>query len=367
MPANTSSPLNTKSIITLALFCLTANAYGQRSAALADSVRMAFAIPGLSYAVITADSVLEIYATGESKINSGRKLTLGNRFRIGSNTKAVTGYIAAQLVKDGKLAWDTKFFDLFPELKAGSNKAFHDLTLLQLVSLRTRLFPYTYTYKKPVKSLFTGDQQQQRYQFTKWFMQQPPVHSGREMNFSNLGYVAAGLMMEKATGRSYQQLVDELGRTLQISFFFGAPNHSDTMQTWGHNSTLTPEAPADEYKLNWLQAAGNLTLTLPDYCRFIQLQLSGLQGRSKKLSANESEFLMFGLPRFSIGWFSDTTTAGEQYAWNIGNPGTYLSKVCVLRKQKVAIIVLANAQTEKVEEGMNYFADRLMERKNRNP
>jgi len=108
----------------------------QNTSAFADSVRRVYKIPELSYAVVSADDVYELHALGGRKINTEWVATLNDRFRIGSNTKAITGFIAAQLVREGKLSWDTKFFDLFPEMRAASNKAYQQLTLLNLLTFR---------------------------------------------------------------------------------------------------------------------------------------------------------------------------------------------------------------------------------------
>ncbi|MDR3679641.1 MAG: serine hydrolase [Flavipsychrobacter sp.] len=344
--------------ITLLIMLFAATGNAQSTVFLADSVRRAYRIPELSYAVVSADTVLEIQATGVRKKGTQMQATLNDRFRIGSNTKAITGFIAAQLVKQGKLSWNTKFFDLFPEMKTRSRKEYYPLTLLDLLSFRTKLFPYTYTDAQPVKSQFTGNETQQRYQFTQWFFKHEPVHKKDSICFSNLGYVAAGLMLEKASGKPYKQLVTELGKQMGIDFEFGPPNFKDKQQTWGHNEQLVPEPPADNYKLNWLLPAGNINVTLPGYAKFIQLQLLGLQGKSNILTREEFNFLHFGLPQFGVGWFNDSDENKKPFTYNIGNPGTFLTKVYVLSNSDRAIIIFLNAQTDEADEGsdMLYMA-----------
>jgi len=328
----------------------------------ADSIRITSKIPELCYAVVSSDSVFEIHALGYKKINTDRLASLNDRFRIGSNTKAITGFIAAELVKQGKLSWNTKFFTLCPELKQDSRKEYHELTLLQLLSFRTKLFPYTYTYAAPRKEQFTGNDSMQRYEFAQWFFKQAPVKQKDSICFSNLGYVAAGLMLEKVSGKSYENLVNDLGKRLGISFDFGQPNMRDTMQVWGHNASLQPEAPADNYKLNWLLAAGNINITLPDYLKFIQLQLRGLKGNSGLLDKNEFQFLHYGLKQFAIGWFWDLDENNQAYSYNTGNPGTFLSKVYIYPGRDRAYIILTNVQSDLAEEGMDLLADELKSR-----
>lgn len=333
-----------------------------QTSAFADSIRIAYAIPELGYAVVSSTEILEVHTLGVKQIGTDRAAEPDDRFRIGSNTKAITGFIAALLVKEGKISWDTPFFDLYPELKAKSDPAYHDLTLLNLLSFRTRLYAWTYTNAKPKKRQFKGDEAQQRYEFTRWFFRQPPVADTlREMHFSNLGYVAAGLMLEQVTGKSYKQLVEELGTRVGIHFYFGNPNTTDPSQPWGHDKDLNPEPPGDSYKLNWLLPAGNITLSLPDYAKFIQLQLQGLAGQSTLLPQEAFEFLFSGLPGWSVGWNTLAYPDGRTYSFNAGNPGTFLSKVFVFPQIDRAFIVLTNAQTDAAEYGIDVLLEELYE------
>ncbi len=263
------------------------------------------------------------------------------------------------MVKENKIKWNTKFFDLYPELKQKSNKAYHDLTLLNLLSFRTRLFKYTYTYDKPTEKQFKGNEGEQRYQFTKWFFQQKPVETNDSINFSNLGYIAAALMLEKASGKNYKELVNDLGKELGISFGFGSPNSSDSLQPWGHDADLKPQQPGDSYKLNWLLAAGNINMSLPDYSKFIQLQLQGLRTGAKLLSKEEFYFLHFGLTRFSVGWFWLTDEVLGKYSYNIGNPGTFLSKVYIYKEKDRAFILFSNVQSNDSDTGMDLLLNEL--------
>lgn len=328
-------------------------AKGQNTIAFADSIRKVYHIPELAYAVVSSNQVYELQLLGVKKINTSIPAEPNDKFRIGSNTKAITGFIAAQLVKQKRINWDTRFFDLFPELKAKSNPAYYHVTLLDLLTFRARLFPYTYTYNEPTKDQFTGDEEAQRYQFTAWYFQQKPVKSKKGISFSNLGYIAAGQMLEKVSGKPYKELVTDQGTQLGINFGFGNPNSMDTLQPWGHDKNLIPEPPGDNFKLNWLLPAGNINCSLPDYAKFIQLQLQGLLGQSELLTKEEFSFLHFGLTKFSVGWFWSKEEKNQTYSYNIGNPGTFLSKVFVFKDIDKAFILFANAQTEDSDKGLD--------------
>jgi len=366
-PFKIKTNLKLKKIILTLFFSLTIfkNFNGQSTLSFADSIRKHYKIPELGYAVITSNKVLELNTIGIKKINTSLKAEINDKFRIGSNTKAITGFIAAQLVKQKKINWDTKFFDLFPELKSKSHQSYHNLTLINLLTFRSKLFPYTYTYNEPKQDQFSGNEQEQRYQFTTWFLQQKPIKSKDSINFSNLGYIAAGQMLEKATGKSYKDLVTELGQLLGVNFGFGNPNSNDTSQPWGHDKYLNPESPEENYKLNWLLPAGNINVSLPDYVKFIQLQLKGLLGLSELMSKDEFNFLHFGFTKFSVGWFSSIDQNNQAFSYNIGNPGTFLSKVYVFKNFDKAFILFANAQTIDADTGLNILFNELKRKYNK--
>jgi CubicO group peptidase (beta-lactamase class C family) len=328
----------------------------------ADSIRIAYHIPELSYAVLSSDSVYELEALGHNKINSTHNATINDRFRIGSNTKAITGFIAAQLVKQGKIGWDTKFFDLFPELKKHARPEYYNLTLINLLSFRNSLIPYSYPNKKPGEHQFKGDENEQRRKFVLWALKQKPNPSGKEIRFSNMGYTVAAMMLEKVSGKTYKQLAHELGARLQMDIQFGDPNYIDTLQPWGHNNNLVPEPPANNYKLNWLLAAGNINVSIKDYAKFIQLQLKGLHGQSDLLSAQEFAFLHYGLLHFSVGWFWDVNKNGNGISYNTGNPGTFLSQVCVINEADRAYVILTNVQSDEAAKGISVLLEEMKAR-----
>ena len=346
----------TKKVIFI-LLVFTGIAHSQSLLHVADSIRQLHHIPELGYAIVSSDSILEMNVLGVKKVGTSMKGELKDKFRLGSNTKTITAFIAVLLAKEGKISLDTKFFDLYPELIATSRPEFRHVTLLELLSFRTQLFPYTYTDSLPLKSQFSGSEEKQRYQFAQWFFAQPPNVARTLYHFSNLDYVAAALMLEKASGKPYKQLVTELGEKLNIHFDFGQPNMIDANEPWGHDASLRPEPPGDPYKLNWLLSAGNITMDLPNFARFIQIHLAGLNGRKSLLDCADFNSLHYGLPGFAIGWFWAKDKKGNVYSYHEGNPGTFLSRAYLYKKANRAYILFCNVQSDEAEEGL----DELME------
>src|SRR5580765_4755919 len=127
----------------LAKFCffslilVPAHSFSQLFTETADSVRLTRGVPGLVYAVFTSDTVLDQGVCGYRQYKTKDSMRIGDRFDIGYNTAAFTSYIAGILVEKGKIKWDTKILDVFPEFKKNAFPVYQKLTLSDLLSNQT--------------------------------------------------------------------------------------------------------------------------------------------------------------------------------------------------------------------------------------
>ena len=76
----------------------------------------------------------------------------------------------------------------------------------EFLTFRANLIKWSYDNDTPKAKEINGSNQQQRYEFVSWILKQNPPEK-QEIYWSNPSYVAAGLMLEKATGKSYETLV----------------------------------------------------------------------------------------------------------------------------------------------------------------
>lgn len=349
-------------IFLLSLFFLILSFAGKSQTPInfADSIRIAYNIPELAFAVVSADTVFEWQTLGVQRANTDFTAKPSDRFHLGSNTKAITAFIAALLVEQKQMAWNTKFFALFPELKQKSKAIYQSITLQDLLTFRAKLPAYTYTFARPTKAEIRGDDAQQRLQLATYFLSQKPVPAEKGLTLTNAGYVLAGLMLEKATGKPFRELVKAFGQREGIDFGFDYPNLTDSLQPWGHDEKLTPLPPSANDKLNWLLSAGNVNLSLPDYIKFIQLQLKGLKGETAILSRKTFDKLLFGLPVFSFGWFNRLDPVTNHHtAYNEGNAGAFITQVEIIKETGKAFIIFTNAASGKTKEGTSVLLHHL--------
>ena len=324
-----------------------------------DSVMIKYNIPELAYSVISVDSILALQTLGFHRAdlkNQQTKASFLDYFHLGSNTKAVTGFIAAYLVEDNKIKWTTKFFDLFPTWKRRSNRAYHEITLADLLSHRAKIQPYTSGLEFQELPEFTGNQSEQRKQFSKYLLAEKPVKSTEKVyNYSNAGYSIAALMLEKVSGKTWEQLAKVIMSTkMNVDIQFGWPNKLSLSQPYGHwieNGVLKALSPDVDYDLALAEPAGDISMTLPDYAKFVQFNLQGIAGKDNVLKANTYDFLHFGLKDYSIGW-ANVSRNDKQLSEHSGSAGTFFCYTLLDKSKKLAYIIVANSATQGTQEGI---------------
>jgi CubicO group peptidase (beta-lactamase class C family) len=346
-------------IVSLILLAITLTAKTQNVQTVVDSLMQTGQIPELGYVVISADSILELQTIGFHRSdlkNEKTKAKITDYFHLGSNTKAITGFVAAYLVENNKIKWTTKFFDLFPDWKKQSNPAYHEITLADLLSHRARIQPYTSGLEYQELPDFKGDKSDRRKQFARYLLIEKPVsNNGKVYNYSNAGYSLAALMLEEVSGKTWEQLVKEIMLTkINIDIEFSWPNKISLNQPYGHwieNDTLRALAPDINYNLELGEPAGDICMTLPDYAKFIQLNLLGLLGQDNVLRASTYNYLHFGLKDYSIGW-GNLNNSEKQFSEHSGSAGTFFCYTQLDKKKKIAYIIVANSATQQTQQGI---------------
>jgi len=354
-----------RKITTIIFLFITTISFGQKTIRYADSIRKDYNIPEITYAVIDSKSTLEIAALGKHSIDLPDTATLNDRFHIGSNTKAMTAFIIAKYVEEGKLQWTTKFFDVFPEWKENSKPEYANITLQDLLSHRAGIQPFQGENDPEIPN-FKGTNQEKREQFGRFVLTLEPVFSDEQNPFiySNAGYTLATLMLEKRTGKSWEQLVDKVfNEDLKLNVKFSWPENQKQKDTWGHryeNGKLIPVPSTVNYHLDYTEPAGDINIKLNDYIKFIQLNLQGLKGENNYLKADTYKFIHKGIENYSIGWFNIYEN-GKEFSTHSGTAGTYYSLVQIDRINGKAYIIFTNSFSQDTKQGVRLLMRKLKE------
>ena len=327
-------------------------------------------IPGIAAVVVTGESVLNIGVDGIRKLGGPDSVRLGDRFHLGSNAKAMTGFVAGSLVEKGLIGWNTKVLDVFPAFTKTAGDVYRDKTLKDLLSHRARIAPFMSGTDFKRLPAFKGSLAERRQAFTGWLLQQEPadIDTTRGYRYSNAGYAIASAMLEKASGKTWEQLMhDELFEPLGIKGEFGWPGYNDGNQPWGHyfdadSHRICPHNPRDEYQLPDLcAAAGDVSMSVHDYAVFLQANLLGLNGRDTFLEAKTWQFLHTcnaTAMHYSTGWRSGEV-AGHKASCHNGSAGTFYCTAVVFRDKDLALAIMTNAVRPGIDEAVAALSAKL--------
>ncbi len=335
----------------------------------ADSIRIIRGVPGMVYAVFTADSIIEFNVVGFRVFKQKDSIQKKDRFNIGTNTAALTAFIAANLVDEGKIKWDSKLLDVYPEFKKKIFPVYKSITLQDLIGSRSRIQPFTELADWSKTPDIKGNIIARRKNFTFWMIQRKPNMDNflqKKIVFSLAGYVMAASMMEKVTGKAWEDLLTEYVRKpLKISLHYSWPNLTDPASPYGHWSAgnyFRAEEPDTWLKVNpILYPAHDVALNMPDYIKFMQENLRGLSGEKTILPQAGFEFLFFGMPDYAMGW-NNGSLNDQAFAFHEGISLLFNCRTEILKEKKRGIIVMCNSG-DKDGRGAVLDLTRLLEEK----
>lgn len=269
-----------------------------------EEVRVQAEIPGLVYAYTQGLDVVELKALGIRKVGDETPMTAEDLMHIGSCTKAMTAALLATLVAERKLAWSTKLVDLFPSASEMIHPDYHAVTLELLLRHRAGL-PANISWGELVGNTAT----EQRYDMLSRVLAKPaPTTPATAFGYSNVGYALAGLMAEKVTGKSWEQLMTEriftpLGMT---SAGFGPPGPlGKVKQPWGHRQVQLEFVPDQVDNPPSLGPAGTVHCSVADWAKFAQIFTNDGRKENPVLEESMVERLVSLVEkddRYALGW-----------------------------------------------------------------
>jgi D-alanyl-D-alanine carboxypeptidase len=172
-----------------------------------------YAIPGLSLS-IKADCGAELnYARGTAVLGATVPLTEHTGFRVGSVTKAFTGYLTMRLVQAGRFTLDSTLGELLPEVGAA-------LPLLDVGHITVRhLLNHTSgisTYASLGQGIYAQVLAAPTAVWTNEAVlaalrdARPVSAPGQRFGYSNSNYYLLGMIAERATGLAYEDALRQL-------------------------------------------------------------------------------------------------------------------------------------------------------------
>jgi D-alanyl-D-alanine carboxypeptidase len=234
--------------------------------------------PGV-IAVIQRGQHREVHTFGVANVHTGRPMRIHDRMRIASTSKAFSGAVALSLVSKGALSLNDTIGERLPELP----KAWSKVTLRQLLNHTSGLPDYTgdLEYQKALLASLTKAPPPEKL-LTYVYDHDPPLLfvPGSKYQYSNSDNIAVALMVEAATGMSYEDLLREQvyrplglrntslprGPHLRKPFIHGYDNDP---------SQQPPEDLSENFAAGWAWASGGMVSTPADLNTFIRGYVGG--------------------------------------------------------------------------------------------
>ncbi len=319
--------------------------------ALKDLVAMPGGPPGV-IAVVQRGERRDVHAFGVANLKSERPMRVDDRMRIASAAKAFSGAASLSLVSEGTLSLD----DTIGERLPGLPDAWSEVKLGQLLG-HTSGIPD-----------FSNDPGFRRALFASLTKAPPPeellsfvededllFEPGSEYRYSNSDNIAVALMVEAATGRTYEgqlqeQVYGPLG--LRKTTLPSGPNLREPF-IHGYDNDPSEQPPEDVSELfaaGWAWASGGVVSTPADMNTFIRGYVGGdlfdRRTRSQQRSVFEgggSEPPGPGKNSAGLALFRYETRCGTVWGHTGNTPG-YTQFVAASPNGRRSVVVSINSQ-----------------------
>jgi CubicO group peptidase (beta-lactamase class C family) len=268
------------------------------------------------------------------------------------------------------LGWNTTLREAYPDLDMRSE--YENITLIQLLSHRAGLPEWIYhVSSKNVTEQFVDNWWKDRdtpanmrseylRETVKQRLADKPGHS---IYYSNSGYLMAGAMLEKVTGKAYEKLMaEEIFKPLALrKAGFGPPAKLDPQnQPIGHSGYF--RSPCLEDFPDYMAPAAVIHISIKDWAKFILLHLGIAENIGVALGANtlrtlhsppdsatwraDAEENEYGIPslNYALGWYTLAIDNKEGLLWHPGGNTGFIAQVVVDPERKNAVLLATNVR-----------------------
>lgn len=122
-------------------------------------------------------------------------------YQIGSTTKEFTAAVILKLIENHQLSLDDKLSKYFPDFVRGN-----EITIKHLLTHTSGI----YEILRDSNAFNGGTQPRSKEQMLSFFINKPlDFYLGTQYSYCNSGYMLLGLIIEKVTGKSYEQVVKD--------------------------------------------------------------------------------------------------------------------------------------------------------------
>lgn len=329
-------------------------------------------VPGASVAVVHKDQVLLSKGYGVREAGGNVSVDGDTLFAIASNSKAFTSAALAILVDEKKLRWDDRVQQHLPWFELYDEYVSHEMRISDLLCHRSGLGTFSgdlLWYGTP----FTAEEIVQRCKHLK------PVGSFRShFGYSNVMFLAAGLVIEKVSGKPWSEFIQE--RILapnEMTRSITSVRDLITKDNFATPHKTLPERSEPIAWVNWdtMAAAGGIISSANDMSKWMRLQLKRGNGPNSRIfsEASSDEMWQAHTPirispsaskriplthfrSYGLGWGLADYAGKKLVSHGGGYDGMYSHQI-LIPEEEFGVIVLTNSMTSLPDSVANRAVD----------
>ncbi|MFD2874006.1 serine hydrolase domain-containing protein [Mucilaginibacter ximonensis] len=296
----------------------------------------------MSVGIIRNGSV-HTYNYGETKKGKGNMPNMGTLYEIGSITKTFTATLLAWYVNEGKLSLDDPITKYLPDSVA-ANPALKDIKLVNLSNHTSGLpgLPTNFAKQKDYSDANPYKNYTREMLFSYLANCKLRSKPGTEYAYSNLAVGLLGVILERISGKPYEQLVTEIicrplgmKSTLQHLYPLIAGRFAFVYDEEGK------QTPAWDFDA--LAACGSLRSTINDLLLYAKANMNKTDTKlSKAMELAHQITFNNGDTQVGLGWHIIKVN-GVSYLFHNGGTEGSSSFLAYNIEKKLAVILLSNA------------------------
>jgi CubicO group peptidase (beta-lactamase class C family) len=291
-------------------------------------------VPSASIAIVRDGKIVLTKAYGTA--NTGLPATPALPYQVASNSKQFTAMALLLLEDEGKLSLDDHVAKYLPGISGGDR-----ITLRQLLNHTSGIqdfWPQDYSFEamsRPTTPQGIVD---------VWAKKPLDFAPGDQWQYSNTGYVVAGMIAEKVSG---QPLVSYLTRKIFKPLGMTSVKDQDDTNTpafpagYGRYA-LGPVRPVSPPGRGWLYAAGELSMTAADLAKWDIARINRSLIPADDWAAQETPAKLNDGKDTGYGLGVSVRLAPRRIA-HTGEAVGFLSSNSVYPDQRAAVVVLTNS------------------------
>lgn len=326
-------------------------------------------VPGMAVAIVKDDSL--VFAKGYGVLEQGKPAMVNEhtRFAIGSTTKAMTVAALAMLVDEGKIHWDDRVIDYFPDFRLYDPWVTREVTIRDLLTHRTGLPNLDLLWVIPQNQLSLSAMIH-RFRYVK-----PESSFRSNWEYENVMYAVLGGIVAQASGMSWEQFIRTrifapIGMTESIALVSELPGQPNVATPYAENGGGVHVVPI--LNTDGVASAGSVWSSVSDMSKWMRFMLdSGRVGNKRliqpatfreiitpQIQAPMAEYpaLELALPHFfsyGFGWFVQDYH-GEIVWMHTGSVNGMCAIIGLVPSKNLGVYVLENLDHAELRHALMY-------------